>query len=254
MSQIRLFFLEPMINQFSKKRRTVFNDKNKKRTFFLLVQSWFCRWIVSTLFGTYQYMQKLILLYFPLVSPVSQLFSFLRSSRLDQGLGREKEAQISVADPDLQIRGGGGGPVSKTIFFSALGASVWSQKKGEPGSAGPSPGYRRGSPTITTCRSLRICFWSLIGIFFTSFRYTTKYTKPSDYMAYAIILNEFPTTSSIVLGEPITTKNTVVTMLGVEQVLKWSPSSEKGGIEIFIPQYFKLPCSYAWVFKLENVV
>ena len=152
-------------------------------------------------------------------------------------------------------------PVSKkpVFFFSALQASVWSQNKGEePGSPGPSlgsaTGYRLGLPTITTCRSLRICFWSLIGIFFTSFRYTTKYTKPSDYMAYAIILNEFPTTSSIVLGEPITTKNTVVTMLGVEKDLKWSPSSEKGGIEIFIPPYFQLPCSYAWVFKLENVV
>ena len=113
-------------------------------------------------------MQKLILLYFPLVSPVSQLFSFLRSSRLDQGLGHEKEAQISVADSDLEIRGGGR-PGLKNNFFSALGASVWSQKKGEPGSAGPSPGYRRGSPTITTCRSLRICFWSLIGIFFNIF-------------------------------------------------------------------------------------
>jgi len=84
--------------------------------------------------------------------------------------------------------------------------------------------------------------------------YTTKYTKPNDDMAYAIILNEFPTTSSIVLGEPVTTKNTVVTMLGVEKDLKWSPSSEKGGIEIFIPPYFQLPCSYAWVFKLDNVV
>ena len=132
MSQIRLFFLEPMINQFSKKRRTVFNDNNKKRTFFLLVQSWFCRWIVSTLFGTYQYMQKLILLYFPLVSPVSQLFSFLRSSRLDQGLGREKEAQISVADPDLQIRGGGGGGggKKKNFFFGPWGLSLVSKKGG----------------------------------------------------------------------------------------------------------------------------
>lgn len=73
-------------------------------------------------------------------------------------------------------------------------------------------------------------------------------------MAYAIIINEFPTTSSIVLGEPITTNHTVVTMLGGEKDLKWSPSSEKEGIEIFIPPYFKLPCSYAWVFKLENVV
>lgn len=34
MSQIRLFFLEPMINQFSKKRRTVFSDNNKQKNFF----------------------------------------------------------------------------------------------------------------------------------------------------------------------------------------------------------------------------
>ena len=34
MSQIRLFFLEPMINQFSKERRTVFSDNNKKKNFF----------------------------------------------------------------------------------------------------------------------------------------------------------------------------------------------------------------------------
>ena len=71
-------------------------------------------------------MQKLILLYFPLVSPVSQLFSFLRSSRLVQGLGREKEAQISVADSD-----------HKNNFFSALGASVWSQKRGSMGPRAP---------------------------------------------------------------------------------------------------------------------
>ena len=127
MSQIRLFFLEPMINQFSKKRRTVFSDNNKKRTFLLLVQSWFCRWIVSTLFGTCQYMQKLILLYLPLVSPVSQLFSFLRSSRLDQGLGREKEAQISVADSELQIREARS---QKQFVFGPWGLSLVSKKGG----------------------------------------------------------------------------------------------------------------------------
>ena len=52
----------------------------------------------------------------------------------------------SVADPDLQIRGRGGGhpdpeirergPVSK-IYFSALRASFWSKNKGGPG---PFPG------------------------------------------------------------------------------------------------------------------
>ena len=45
----------------------------------------------------------------------------------------------TVVDPDLQIRGGGGGgkregPVSKKTF-SALWASVWSKNKG--GGAGP---------------------------------------------------------------------------------------------------------------------
>ena len=83
-------------------------------------------------------MQKLILLYFPLVSPVSQLFSFLRSSRLDQGLGHEKEAQISVADSDLEIRGGGGGgPVSKTIFFRPLGPQFGLKKRGSLGPRAP---------------------------------------------------------------------------------------------------------------------
>ena len=133
MSQIRLFFLQPMINQFSKKRRTVFSD-NKKRTFFLLVQSWFCRWIVSTLFGTCQYMQKLILLYFPLVSPKSQLFSFLRSSRLVQGLGREKEAQISVADSELPIREAWS---QKQFFFGPWGLSLVSIGLKKRGSLGP---------------------------------------------------------------------------------------------------------------------
>ena len=84
-------------------------------------------------------MQKLILLYFPLLSPVSQLFSFLRSSRLDQGLGHEKEAQISVADSDLEIRwgGGGGGPASKTIFFRPLGPQFVSKKRGSLGPRAP---------------------------------------------------------------------------------------------------------------------
>ena len=39
---------------------------------------------------------------------------------------------ITVADPDLQIRGRGRGALSKK-FFSALGASVWSKNKGGGG-------------------------------------------------------------------------------------------------------------------------
>ena len=71
-------------------------------------------------------MQKLILLYLPLVSPVSQLFSFLRSSRLDQGLGREKEAQISVADSD-----------HKNNFFRPLGPQFGLKKRGSFGPRAP---------------------------------------------------------------------------------------------------------------------
>ena len=41
----------------------------------------------------------------------------------------------TVADPDLQIRGGGGG-VSKK-FFSALHGLIWSKNKGGPGPPGP---------------------------------------------------------------------------------------------------------------------
>ena len=68
---------------------------------------------------------------------MSQLFSFLRSSRLVQGLGREKEAQISVADSELQIRGAGGGPVSKTIFFRPLGPQFGLKKRGSLGPRAP---------------------------------------------------------------------------------------------------------------------
>ena len=63
---------------------------------------------------------------------------------------------IPMADPDLQITGGrgggagcgssrswdkrGGGGLNKTIFFSALQASVWSKNKRGPGPPGPFPG------------------------------------------------------------------------------------------------------------------
>ena len=55
-----------------------------------------------------------------------------------------------VADPDLQIRMGGGHPDpeirgSSKKFFSALRASVWSKNRGGPGSPGPS----HGSATAT---------------------------------------------------------------------------------------------------------
>ena len=54
-----------------------------------------------------------------------------------------------MADPDLQIRGEGGGHLDPEIrgalvskkFFSALWASVWSKSKGGGRPPDPSPGY-----------------------------------------------------------------------------------------------------------------
>ena len=45
----------------------------------------------------------------------------------------------AVADPYLQIRGGGG-VLKKIFFFSALWASFGAKNKGEAGSPGPSLG------------------------------------------------------------------------------------------------------------------
>ena len=70
-----------------------------------------------------------------------------------------------MANPDLQIRGrggggypdheirGGGGPVSKK-FFSVPLASVWSKNKGGAGSPGPSP----GSATDNNSLNYAFCF------------------------------------------------------------------------------------------------
>ena len=133
MSQIRLFFLEPMINQFSKERRTVFSDNNKKRTFFLLVQSWFCRWIVSTLFGTCQYIQKLILLYFPLISREPAFFFSSFFSLGSRAGPRERNSNISGGFRASDK----GGSVSKTIFFRPLGPQFGLKKRGSLGPRAP---------------------------------------------------------------------------------------------------------------------
>ncbi|XP_068672227.1 alpha-L-fucosidase-like [Montipora foliosa] len=81
--------------------------------------------------------------------------------------------------------------------------------------------------------------------------YTTTFTKP-EFLAYAIVVGEFPTNDTIVLGEPITSEKTIVTMLGVEKEFEWSAASVKGGIKINIPPSLQLPSPYGWVFKLEN--
>ena len=52
-----------------------------------------------------------------------------------------------MADPDLQIRGGGGGGDGLQKIFLALWASVWSKNMGAGGAGppGPSPGSITGT-------------------------------------------------------------------------------------------------------------
>ena len=73
-----------------------------------------------------------------------------------------------MADPDLQIRGGGGGGHSDPeirgegglkIFFTAFRGSVWSKKRG---GAGPCPGCATTSNPLyrTNVRKTLKCFFS----------------------------------------------------------------------------------------------
>ena len=71
---------------------------------------------------------------------------------------------------------------------------------------------------------------------------------------YAIVL-EWPDTPSLILGAPVTTEDTTVTMLGYEGKFDWKPASDKGGIIVAFPTIpvNKLPSKWAWVLKLENI-
>ena len=71
---------------------------------------------------------------------------------------------------------------------------------------------------------------------------------------YAILL-EWPLTSELTLGAPISTSGTQVTMLGYEGEFNWKPATDKGGIIVTFPSIpvSKLPCQWAWALKLENV-
>jgi len=57
----------------------------------------------------------------------------------------------------------------------------------------------------------------------------------------------------LALAEPKPAKNTVVTLLGLKQPLKWRSSA--GKIEVTIPQLppDAMPCAHAYVLKLTGV-
>ena len=81
----------------------------------------------------------------------------------------------AVLDPDLEIRGGGGGAVSQNIF-STLWALVWSTNKG--GDPPPSPlGSSTGSATV---ESLSSSPWSNLFISFSLLPPSTSILSSSN--------------------------------------------------------------------------
>ena len=72
---------------------------------------------------------------------------------------------------------------------------------------------------------------------------------------YAIVL-EWPATTNLTLGAPMSTEHTTVTMLGYEGKFAWKPISDKGGIVVTFPAIpiTKLPSEWAWVLMLENIM
>ncbi len=85
-------------------------------------------------------------------------------------------------------------------------------------------------------------------------RYTAQTSTNGGVIAYAILLN-WPVGNTLILGAPVTTSQTTVTLLGYKgDPFKWAAHSG-GGIDITFPAIpvNKMPCEWAWVLKLENL-
>ncbi|XP_053377585.1 alpha-L-fucosidase-like isoform X4 [Mercenaria mercenaria] len=83
--------------------------------------------------------------------------------------------------------------------------------------------------------------------------YTTKNSKKEGLAVYAIVL-KWPTSDSLYLASPTPTPSTRVTLLGYPTPISWQKSSTEG-IYLNVPviPFNKMPCDYAWVFKMENL-
>ena len=98
-------------------------------------------------------------------------------------------------------------------------------------------------------RSIVACLVNII--FFIFYRYTSK-----NETVYAITL-EWPNSGTLQLGAPLSTKFTTVTLVGYKEgAFSWRPASALGGLLVKVPAIAvnDLPCKWAWVFKLENVL
>lgn len=77
--------------------------------------------------------------------------------------------------------------------------------------------------------------------------------RPQEKAVYAI-LTFWPENNQIILGAPVTTTKTRISMIGVETPLKWSLYRNKILIiELPILPVNKMPCQWAWVIKMENL-
>ena len=85
------------------------------------------------------------------------------------------------------------------------------------------------------------------------FRYTRK-KADTGTVVYAITLT-WPSANELYLGAPTTSASTQVTMLGYKGNVEWK-SGKTGGLTITVPviPINKMPCDYAWVFELSNLL
>jgi len=92
--------------------------------------------------------------------------------------------------------------------------------------------------------------------------YTKKDTSDGKTVVYAIVL-EWPATGSLLLGAPVPTSSTIITMLGLRSAntqFKWAGGVDfrTGDIDAMTIEFppipiNKLPSTYAWVLKMENL-
>ncbi|KAH3796504.1 hypothetical protein DPMN_150073 [Dreissena polymorpha] len=86
--------------------------------------------------------------------------------------------------------------------------------------------------------------------------YTSKKNSQGSLDVFAILLH-WPDPGKFYLSSPTPTQNTTVTLLGYDTPIKWTASAAHAqGITVLIPAipFNKMPCNYAWVLKMQNLV
>jgi alpha-L-fucosidase len=83
--------------------------------------------------------------------------------------------------------------------------------------------------------------------------YTSK-MEGSILSVFAIVL-DWPITNQLLLGAPIATNQTQITMLGLTASLQWKQAPAGQGIVVTMPTVnpAQLPCQWAWVIKMQTV-